>query len=418
MRPSVAPPTQGKSLADVSAHDAAAAQGTFARNVMHFARVLRATGMPVGTDRIQLALNALQVAGLSSRADLHAVLFACLVDRPEHRTLFDQAFHLFWRDPDLMGRMLAMMLPRVESRASAAARNERLASVFFPPAAQRPTPQVDLPELVEIEASFTWSEREALRKADFETMTPAEWMEARRMLQRMQPFFEPLRTRRYRPSAAPGVTDWRGTMRMAGRRPDGWVPAWKERRTRPAPLVVLADISGSMSKYSRMLLHFAHALATAGAAGGGQAAPKVSAFVFGTRLTPITRYLRRRDPDVAVEAVVRAVNDWSGGTRIAAALAEFNRRWSRRVLGQNPTVLLVSDGLEHGDGAALSFEAERLAKSCRRLVWLNPLLRYDGFEPRASGIRALLPHVDDFVPCHNLASLEALAAALTSHAAR
>jgi uncharacterized protein with von Willebrand factor type A (vWA) domain len=179
---------------------------------------------------------------------------------------------------------------------------------------------------------------------------------------------------------------------------------WRQVRERPAPLVVLADISGSMSRYSRMLLHFAHAL-TAGARGADL---RVASFVIGTRLTPITRMLRQRDPDVAVAQVCAAVDDWSGGTRITESLHRFNRDWSRRTLNSTATVLLISDGLEHGDTDRLSAEAERLRKSCARLYWLNPLLRFDGFEPRAGGIRALLPHVDALLPAHNLESLAQL----------
>ena len=179
-----------------------------------------------------------------------------------------------------------------------------------------------------------------------------------------------------------------------------WDTRWRRPRTRPAPLVLLADISGSMSRYSRMLLHFAHAL--------GHAEARVESFVFGTRLTRTTRLLKSRDPDIAVSQVVRAVEDWSGGTRITTSLHEFNQRWARRTLDSRSTVLLISDGLEHGDVKALAFEAERLAKSCRRLIWLNPLLRFDRFEPKAAGIRAILPHVDRFLPAHNLDSLEQL----------
>jgi uncharacterized protein with von Willebrand factor type A (vWA) domain len=181
---------------------------------------------------------------------------------------------------------------------------------------------------------------------------------------------------------------------------------WRRPRTRPAPLVLLADISGSMSRYSRMLLHFAHAL--------GHADARVESFVFGTRLTRTTRLLRSRDPDLAIGQVVRAVDDWSGGTRITQCLHEFNHRWARRVLGGSATVLLISDGLEHGDTEALSFEMDRLHKSCRRLIWLNPLLRFERFEPRAGGIKAMLPHVDRFLPAHNLDSLAQLVAVLAA----
>jgi uncharacterized protein with von Willebrand factor type A (vWA) domain len=379
--------------------------GHLADNVLHFARVLRQAGLPVGTDRVQLALQAMEVAGFQSRQDFHAVLAACFVDRVEHHALFDQAFQLFWREPDLAGRMMAALLPRVQSPlpASTPPANRRLADALFPPTPpQARPPQPGRPPPVELDATLTFSDRELLRRADFETMSAEEWHEAKRLLARLQPFFEPLATRRTRPAPHPGRADWRATLRAMARH-GGELdhPRWRRTRTRPAPLVIVADISGSMSRYSRMLLHFAHAL--------NRAELRVESFVFGTRLSRITRWLRARDPDVAVAQVVRAVHDWSGGTRIRACLHEFNLHWSRRVLTGSATVLLVTDGLEHGDTAGLRFETERLAKSCRRLVWLNPLLRYDRFEPRAAGIRAMLPHVDAFLPAHNLDSLAQLA---------
>ncbi len=385
--------------------------GHLAENVMHFARVLRSTGLPLGSDRIRLALEALAVAGLESRADLHATLTTCLIDRPEHQAMFDQAFHLFWRDPDLLGRMMAMLLPRVQGRAQDAgvrpAENRRLADALFP---KRPdtTPRVQQREEILIDATLTVSDRERLFKADFETMTAEEWGEAKRRVATLAFNVERIATRRTRRSAR-GRLDWRRTM-QASARGGAMTLRFRQPRTQAVPLVVIADISGSMSRYSRMLLHFAHALS----AQRDRGAQRVSTFVFGTRLTSITRALRMRDPDAAVASVVNAVDDWSGGTRIAACLADFNRTWSRRVLAQNATVLLVTDGLEHGetDGASLAFEIERLSKSCRKLVWLNPLLRYQGFEPRAAGIRAMLPHVDRFVPAHNLESLAALAEVL------
>ncbi|MEF7617169.1 VWA domain-containing protein [Aquincola sp. MAHUQ-54] len=383
-----------------------------AANVMHFGRVLRTAGLPVGTDRLQLALQALQVAGLASRADFRATLAACLIDRQEHRAMFDQAFDLFWRDPDLAGRMMQMLLPQVQANDAGAPppppENRRLADALFPTAPPRAEPD-DAPERLEIEAALTFSERELLHKADFDTMSADEWQQAKRALHRLRPLFEPLATRRTRPAAHPGRADWRATLRaMARHGGDLWQPQWRQPRVKPAPLVVLADISGSMSRYSRMLLHFAHAL--------GRADVPVESFVFGTRLTRTTRLLRHRDPDIAVAQVVRAVQDWSGGTRISACLHEFNQRWARRTLPGRATVLLVTDGLEHGHTEALRFEMERLHKSCRRLVWLNPLLRYTGFEPKAAGIRTMLPHVDRFVPAHNIESLEHLTRVLAADA--
>jgi len=375
---------------------------------MHFARVLRSAGMAVGTDRVMLSLQALQVAGLESRADFRAVLSSCMLDRIEHRDLFEQAFELFWRDPDLVGRMRALLLPKVRAQEGLTPEqreNRRLADALFP---HPPTPQPpdEPPEQREFDAALTFNEREVLRKADFDTMTADEWRAARRVLAQMRMVFEPLPTRRSARANRPGRADWRASLQsMARHGGELWDMRWRRPRTRPAPLVLLADISGSMSRYSRMLLHFAHAL--------GHAEARVESFVFGTRLTRTTRLLKSRDPDIAVSQVVRAVEDWSGGTRITTSLHEFNRRWARRTLDSRSTVLLISDGLEHGDVKSLAFEAERLAKSCRRLVWLNPLLRFDQFEPKAAGIRAILPHVDRFLPAHNLASLEQLVQVLS-----
>jgi len=382
---------------------------------MHFGRVLRQAGLPLGTDRIQLALTALPVSGLESKQDFHDTLAACFIDRIEHREIFEQAFQLFWRNPDLAGRMMAMLLPRVQAKENQTPppENRRLGEALFPhqpDAPQQPPP----PEQIEVDASLTWNEREVLRKADFETMSADEWRQAQQMLKRLAPLFEPLATRRTERAARPGLqtrVDGHATLQaMARQGGELWSIRWRRPRTRPAPLVVLADISGSMSRYSRMLLHFTHAL--------GHADARVESFVFGTRLTRTTRAFRQRDPDIAVAHVVRDVEDWSGGTRISECLHQFNQRWARRVLPGRATVLLITDGLEHGHTERLSFEMERLHKSCRRLIWLNPLLRFSAFEPRAGGIKAMLPHVDRFLPAHNLQSLAELAAVLAGGPAR
>lgn len=399
---------------------ASALPGHLAENVMHFGRVLRLAGLPLGTDRIELALGALQVAGLESKRDFHDTLAACLLDRVEHRELFDQAFKLFWRDPDIAGRMMAMLLPKVRSNVDEQPlpENRRLGEALFPhqPNAPEPPPP---PEQIEVDAALTWNDRELLRKADFETMTADEWRAAQQLLRQLALLFEPVATRRSERAGGPGQQariDGRATLQaMARHGGELWQLRWRKPRQQPAPLVVLADISGSMSRYSRMLLHFAHAV--------GHADTKVESFVFGTRLTHTTRALRQRDPDIAVARVVRDVQDWSGGTRITACLHDFNQHWARRTLSARATVLLISDGLEHGTPddprcEGLRFEMERLHKSCRRLIWLNPLLRYSEFQPRAAGIKAMLPSVDSFLPAHNLQSLQELAQVLAGREPR
>ncbi len=387
--------------------------GHLAANVMHFGRVLRNAGLPLATERIQLALTALQVAGLESKQDFHDTLAACFVDRVEHRELFEQAFHIFWRDPDLAGRMMAMLLPRVQAQpnrdANAPPENRRLGEALFPHlpgAPEQPPP----PEKIEVDATLTWNDRERLQKADFETMSTDEWRQAQALLRQLAPLFEPVATRRSERAPGPGGgarVDGRATLQAMARH-GGELHRlhWRRPSAKPAPLLVLADISGSMSRYSRMLLHFTHAV--------GHADARVESFVFGTRLTRTTRALRMRDPDIAVAQVVRDVQDWSGGTRITACLRDFNLHWARRVAGGRTTALLISDGLEHGTPddprcEQLRFEMERLHKSCRRLIWLNPLLRFDAFQPRAAGIKAMLPNVDLFLPAHNLQSLQQLA---------
>ena len=385
------------------------APGHLAENVMHFARVLRAAGMPVGPDRVHTALAALQVAGLQHQGDFHAVLGACLIARAEHRALFDQAFHLFWRTPDLADQLRARLASAAGSPAAAqspATGDRRLGEALYsqqpgqvPPPSASDAPMQD-PAQQGIGLSI--NQREVLRQADFDNMSADEWRAAQRLLAQLRLVFEPLPTRRNQRARQPGQPDWRATMAQMARHGGDWrAVQWRAPRQQPAPLVVLADISGSMSRYSRMLLHFAHALSNS----TGQHAPKVESFVFGTRLTRTTRLLKSRDPDLAVAQVVQAVADWSGGTRITSSLHVFNQRWARRVLSTKTTVLLITDGLEQGDTRALVFEMERLHKSCRRLIWLNPLLRYQQFEPRAGGIKAMLPHVDQFLPAHNLHSL-------------
>lgn len=386
-----------------------------AANLMHFGRVLRTAGMPVGSDRLLLVLQALHVAGLASRADFKATLATCLVDRPEHRPLFEQAFQVFWRDPDLLGRIMALLLTQAQGRATAPPppENRRLADALFPSPAPEQAPPT---EAVDVEARLAVSDRELLQRRDFDTMTAAEWAAARAALAALQPRLARQLTRRHAP-AAHGRIDWRATLQAEGRQ-DGAPPRHQRPRSRPRPLVLLADISGSMGRYSRVLLHLAQGLLNPGP--GLREPPHVEVFVFGTRLTRLTRPLRARDPDAALAAASAAVPDWAGGTRISQSLHAFNRDWARRVLGGGgATVLLVTDGLERGadesagaDAARLAFEAERLRLSCRELIWLNPLLRFDGFEPRAAGVRALLPEVTRHLPVHNLESLEALLHAL------
>ena len=388
--------------------------GKLSQNITWFARALRKAGLPVGPGRVIEAIRAVEAAGFTDRRDFYWTLHACFVSRPEHATVFAQIFRLYWRDPRYMEHMMAMLVPAVrgvqEDRPAAPA-EKRAAEALLADQADRPVDPAQPEETeVEIDASATASGDEKLRALDFEQMSTAEMARARRILSQMSLPVPPVITRGLVADRRGRAPDWRRTLRGALAR-GGEVTEirTRARATRWPNLVALCDISGSMSQYSRAILHFLHAVSNR----EGQGWARVHGFTFGTRLTNITRHLADRDVDAALQAAGREARDWEGGTRIGACLAEFNRDWSRRVLGQGAVVLLITDGLERDDPARLAAQMERLHLSCRHLIWLNPLLRWDGFAPRAQGVAAMLPHVDSFRAGHNIAALEGLAAALS-----
>ncbi len=376
--------------------------GEVAAHVLRFARVLRTAGLPIGSGRVLDAVEAAAEVGLARRADFYWALHAVLVSRAEHRALFDEAFRLFFREPGAVPEALGLLLPRAPPAAGERI-SRRLAEAL---ADSRPRSAAESgPE--ELDAALAWSDRERLRNKDFEQMTAEEIREAEAAIRRLRLPVRDVPARRLRPDARGDRIDPRATLRAALRAGRSSIPLrWRSASTRPPALVALCDVSGSMARYSRMLLRFLHALT--------DDRDRVHSFTFGTRLANVTRFLRHRDPDAALAAVGRAVGDWEGGTRIGACLREFNLRWSRRLLGQGAVVLLITDGLDRDDARGLAEETERLRRSCRRLLWLNPLLRFHGFEPRAAGIRAMLPHVDELRPVHDLESLEQLAEALSA----
>ena len=387
-----------------------------AQNIIHFARALRRAGLPVGPGRVIDAIRAVEAAGFTERMDFYWTLHACFVNRPEHRVVFAQIFRLYWRDPRFLEHMMSMMLPAirgVQEEKAAQSAEKRAAQALLGdhmPEVPQPEDEEEGGTQVEVDASFTMSAEEKLRTLDFEQMSTEEIAQAKRMLSRLTLPVKPIASRRSQSAAHGRRTDYRRTIRDALRK-GGEIRAiaHAKPRLRWPNLVVLCDISGSMSQYSRMVLHFLHAVANE----KGQGWAKVHAFTFGTRLTNISRHLATRDVDAALKAAGAEAQDWEGGTRIGACLHQFNRDWSRRVMGQGAVVLLITDGLDRDDAGALEKEMERLQLSARRLIWLNPLLRWDGFAPKATGIRAMLPHVDSCRAGHSIASLEQLAEAIS-----
>ena len=375
--------------------------GNIADNVVGFARALRAAGVPVGSGAVIDAMNALQVIDIGNRGDVFTTLEAIFVKRRDHALIFAQAFALFFRAAQEWQHLLDSVPLPDHARKPPPPASRRVQEAF----SQGST--MEQPQAEEQEVRLSVSDREVLQKKDFAQMSAAEIAQATRAIEKMRLPQAELETRRYQPDARGLKLDMRRTLR-ASLRTGGEIIDIRRlgRIEKPAPIVALLDISGSMSEYTRLFLHFLHAIM--------DARKRVSVFLFGTRLTNVTRALRQRDADEALASCSKTVEDWAGGTRIATSLHTFNKMWARRVLGQGAIVLLISDGLEREADSRLAFEIDRLQRSCRRLIWLNPLLRFDGFEPKAHGIKLMLPHVDEFRPVHNLVSIEGLITALSS----
>jgi len=384
-------------------------EGRLAENILYFARALRAAGLPVGPGAVLDALEALQIARVGDRHDFYWTLHAVFVKRHEHTMLFDQAFRIFFRRRGYIDKLIASMLPETLPSAPKPPPPgaQRIQEALFAGSDRREEERQE----VEIDARLTVSDRELFQKKDFAQMSAAEIAAARAAIARLALPLNLIRTRRLAVARRGHMIDLRRTLR-ASMKAGGAVIDLKYLgpRQKEPPIVALLDISGSMSQYTRLFLHFLHSVT--------DARKRVTTFLFGTRLTNVTRAIRQRDPDEALAACSAHVVDWSGGTRIAFSLHEFNKRWSRRVLSQGAVVLLITDGLERDPDDTLGFEMDRLHRSCRRLIWLNPLLRYEGFEARARGMRTMLPHVDELRPIHNLESMAGLVAALSGAPAK
>ncbi len=386
------------------ADSTASPDGRLADNIVYFARALRRAGMRVGPAAVTEAVEAVKVAGIGSREDFYWTLHAVFVNRHEDHVVFDEAFRLYWRSRQLVEKMIAMFSPVAMDRPD---QEQRAAQTRASQALnnRKNEPQEREEPEIEYDARFTSSDKEVLRTMDFAQMTAEEIARAKQELSRLILPHDRLKTRRFKPSTRSARVDPRATMRTSLKTGGSLIlPRFREHKTVHPPLVVLADISGSMSQYTRIFLHFMHVLT--------EKRRRVHTFLFGTRLTNVTRQMRYRDPDEALAECTSAVTDWSGGTRISDTLRDFNRLWSRRVLSQGAIVLLITDGLEREGVDDLPQQMERLQKSCRRLIWLNPLLRFDGFEARAMGVRAMLPFVHEFRPVHNLEALSDLVSAL------
>jgi uncharacterized protein with von Willebrand factor type A (vWA) domain len=383
-------------------------EGRLAENIVYFARALHAAGIAVGPGAVLDALEAVAAAGVGEREDFYWTLHAVFVKKHEHSMLFDQAFKIFFRKRGYLDQLMAMMLPQAQSvPQKPQAGSSRIQEALFSGLEDKLREEQ---REIEIDSRFTVSDREVLQGKDFAQMSAEEIARAKDAIARMVLSLDEVKTRRLAPNRHGHAVDMRRTLRASMKAGGALIDLrYRGPRTRLPPIVALLDISGSMGEYTRLFLHFLHAVT--------DARKRVHSFLFGTRLTNVTRALKAKDPDEALAAVSASVADWSGGTRIATSLHAFNKQWARRVLTQGAIVLLITDGLERDPDDRLAFEMDRLHRSCRRLIWLNPLLRFEGFAPKARGVQAMLPCVDEFRPVHNLRSMEELCRALSGRAA-
>ena len=379
-------------------------------NVLYFARVLRSAGIPIGSGRILEAIKAINKIGLADKSIFYWALHSVFVHKNEHREIFDQTFKIFWKNPRLLEKMMQLALPRLNTgtpETSDADINRRVQEAFNTDNISEDNyVDASTEDELEFDAVMTYSESELLQGMDFEQMSSDEINKAKKVIAQMNLSIPQVKSRRFKSSSLRRKIDLRQSLKGANKFCGEYIPLrYKSRKDKNPPIIAICDVSGSMSRYSRMLLHFMHVLTTL--------RNDVHTFLFGTRLTNVTRFLRFKDVDEALAATSSAVEDWSGGTRIGDCLREFNFNWSRRVLGPGAIVLFITDGLDRGGGIGLSKQIKLIQKSSKRLIWLNPLLRYEEFAPKPTGVKAILPHVDEFRPIHSLESMDQLVNALS-----
>jgi len=366
-----------------------------------FGRFLRQAGCQVGTGEIMGAIEATSIIDVHNREDFHQALKACFVTNHKMIPLFDQLFNLYWRNPDKIENVSDILRKLFESQLKqedAISSKDQVKELYNKRIKELHKKTSD-EETEEKELDvFLYSPEEVLREKRFDAYTSEEYEEAKKFISQWKWEFGERMLRRLQKDSKPYRLNIRDTIRNNIFPAQDFIELhWKNRKTKQRPLVVLTDISGSMDHYSRILLHFIFTIHSIN--------NRLEAFTFGTRLSRITHYLRQKNANDALELVNEAVQDWSGGTKIGETLAHFNRVWARRVLSGGAVVLIISDGWDTGNIRLLSKEADRLHRSCHRLIWLNPNLGYEDFQPLTHGLQAIQPHVDEFLPIHNLNSL-------------
>ena len=369
--------------------------------IASFGRFVRQAGCDLGTGEIMNGVKAASCIDITNREDFKSALRSTFITSHKFIPVFDQLFDLYWRNPDRLENVSNILQKLYESRLAQAElesikqQTEQMKQRHLDSFEPREEEKEDDDKTFDL---FMYSPDEILREKRFDAYTEDELEKAKEFLNKWRWEFGERRLRRLKPGRKRHRLNLRGTIRKNIFPTQDFVElAWWEQKWKPRPLIVLCDISGSMETYTRILMHFIFTLHTIN--------PKLEAFTFGTRLNRITHTLRHKDVEDTMDILATSIKDWSGGTRIGETLQTFNLLWARRVLGGGAVVLVISDGWDTGDVNKLGKEIDRLHRSCHRLIWLNPNLGYDDFQPLTRGVQTLLPHADDFLPIHNLNSL-------------
>ena len=381
--------------------------GKLPDNITGFGRALRRAGVPADSERIALATRAAQLVGVADKADLRAAFETVMISREQDRQVFRELFDAYFRDPELANKLLAQLLPSAQGQAEPSKRRPRVREALAAPkpAARATAPKAD--QEVDFDAAMTASDLDTLKHAEFSALSAAEYHLVEQLAREIALPVPRVPARRRRPASHGDLLHWPGVMRRAARTGGELLQLPRLRRLQePLPLLVLVDVSGSMERYARLLLAFLHAAT--------RSQRRRDVFAFGTHLTDLTPAFRLADTDAMLAAASAAINDFAGGTRLGDSLVALRRQHSRRLVGRRTLVLLVTDGLDTGEPEDLANELDWLVRHSRKLVWLNPLLRFDGYAPTAQGAAVLQRYAHGMLAVHNLSKLKDLAASMAA----
>ena len=369
-------------------------------NILRFIRLLRNSGIKIGNQSSIDSLNSIKILKIGNRNEFYWALHSNLIYRNEDKEIFDQCFHLFWQNPKILQQMFNLLLPQIGTQKAPTTNKKQLKRISDNIQKQNKDIEKEKKEEIIFDSKMSWSNKSALNTKDFEMMSLKEIKQAEKEIKKFLIKSKTQISRRWKKNDQSSKISTKYTIKKSVKNNGIIHLAFKDRIKKFKPLVILIDISGSMESYSRIMLFLSHILI--------QQHKNVEIFTFGTKLTRITKFLKNKDVDDSLDRVGKFVNDWAAGTKITSSIKDFNFNWSRRILTQNQTLLLITDGLERDDSQNLDFEINRLSLFTNNIIWLNPLLRYEKFEPKVNSIKTILRHVDKHVPIHNINSIKRL----------